>query len=903
MEPTIETVESDPFAEDVVRLLASLRSIIDRHEGIEVSTTVDVVAAGFNQLGSGAYLERIDPPIEQITHVFRGLDVATTTSVIRALTLHFHLANVADQVHRVDVFSETDPRRDNRFDRTVERLVKSGITPAEIQEIAPRLTLRPVFTAHPTEATRRSILSKQTALASLLRERHLNQADQVRCARVDRRIGEVIDAMWHTDELRAVRPKPTEEAYVVINYLSSTIRDTVPHLIEEIEAVLGAHGVTLDADHSPICFGSWVGGDRDANPNVTPELTVEILGLHRQRALELLIDDVLDLQGFLSVSARIADILPEFLEGAETLAGRFPNVVGGINTSEPYRIRCGVIIHRLRLMLQRVDDPDGFADTSELAAELEQFDSALRSHGGHDLADGRLARTRRLFAMVGFHLASLDIREHADKLHEDLAVLFARNNVDYAGASRTDRGKILGEELAQLRPLSFVHGAVQPAQATFAALRSVAERDGDSLSSYIVSMTEGPDDVLAAVVLARDAGLVDLQNGSSALDFVPLFERIDDLRASADVTRQLFANAQYRRVLDARGGVQEVMLGYSDSNKDGGIMTSQWEIHRALIGLRDLSVESKIPIRVFHGRGGSIGRGGGSTHAAILSQPSGLLDGEVKFTEQGEVIAEKYGLPDIAHRNLEFGLGALLEGSLAHRVSSIGEDQRARWHSIMADASEAALASYRCFVEAEGLDEYFSTSTPVEELAGLNIGSRPARRSPGRGIEDLRAIPWVFGWTQSRQIIPGWFGVGSGLRLAREAGHGIELKRMYHDWPFFRTFISNVEAMIAKTSLTITEHYVKELVEPHLHHHFDVVCEEFETTRRELRRVIGAEVLENMPMLRRSIETREAYVSPINLMQVELLRRSRASPEKDPAINRALLSTINGIAAGLRNTG
>ena len=507
--------------------------------------------------------------------------------------------------------------------------------------------------------------------------------------------------------------------------------------------------------------------------------------------------------------------------------------------------------------------------------------------------------------MIGFHFATLDIREHSDRHHEALATLFAANDLDYVGTSDADRADLLAAELASRRPLAPPSTPDDAgALALFRTLRTIMDRDGDAvIESYIISMTQGVEDVLAPVVLAREVGLVDLAHDTARLGFVPLFETIDDLRSIDPTLRALFAVEPYRQIIDLRGGTQEVMVGYSDSNKDGGITTSQWEIHKALRAIRDVSTDTGIPIRVFHGRGGTIGRGGGPTHASILSQPNGVLDGEVKFTEQGEVIADKYGHPEIARRNLDLAFTAVLEASLAHKSPRHDEGTITRWYSIMDGMANDAYAAYRRFVETPGLVEYFTTSTPVEELGEMNIGSRPARRRGATaGIADLRAIPWVFGWTQSRQIIPGWFGAGSGLAACRAAGHGDEMRRMFEDWHFFRTFISNVEMTLTKTDLTIARHYVERLVDPSLHHLFDIVVDEYHRTVDEVRAVTGEDLLAEKPMLRRTLAVRDAYLDPINVLQVEMLHRSRAG-EVSEELQRGLLLTINGIAAGMRNTG
>ena len=477
--------------------------------------------------------------------------------------------------------------------------------------------------------------------------------------------------------------------------------------------------------------------------------------------------------------------------------------------------------------------------------------------------------------------------------------------VDYAGATPAERTNLLATELESRRPLAPPHQAdPTDALALFRTLRTILDRDGDDvIESYIISMTRGVDDILAPVLLAREVGLIDLAHDTARIGFVPLFETIGDLRSIGPTLRALFALEPYRRIVELRGGTQEVMVGYSDSNKDGGITTSQWEIHKALRAIREISDETGIPIRVFHGRGGTIGRGGGPTHASILSQPNGVLDGEVKFTEQGEVIADKYGHPDIARRNLDLAFTALLEASLAHRAPRHDEETITRWYSIMDDMADDAYAAYRRFVETPGLVDYFTTSTPVEELGEMNIGSRPARRRGATtGISDLRAIPWVFGWTQSRQIIPGWYGAGSGIAACRAAGHGDELRLMYRDWQFFRTFVSNMEMTLTKTDLSIARHYVERLVDPSLHHLFDAVEDEYNRTEAEIRTITGTDLLAEKPTLRRTLAVRDAYLDPLNVLQVEMLLRSR-SGLPDEELQRGLLLTINGIAAGMRNTG
>ncbi|MGI9118870.1 MAG: phosphoenolpyruvate carboxylase [Acidimicrobiales bacterium] len=907
-----------PLRYDIRLLGGLLGESLLRQEGRALFDLVERVRS----LTKAAHTASTGAVTAEVDALLAGEDVPTAISLVRAFSSYFNLANIAEQVHRADELTVRSGLDRSRLAATVDAIEAAGLPLAEVQALVDRLELRPVFTAHPTESARRSVLTKRRRVAELLDQRSDPRSTSEDRARIDRRLAEVIDLMWQTDELRRERPRPLDEANSVLFYVDEIVRDVLPDLLEDLAVQLARIGVELAPRARPIRLGTWVGGDRDGNPHVTAEVTLQVLELQREHALHNILLGVEELVRSLSSSTRIVDISTELEASLAADQARMPDIHERfirLNVEEPYRLKCSYIRYRLQesrrwLNEASADQTNRYVCTEELLDDLEVMRRSLLEHRGELLA-GILDRLMRPVAASGLSLVTLDVREHAGRHHDAVGALLDGAGAGphpYSSLSAGQRTELLSARLAggdRLAPSAPTLETTAGATAgVFNMIRTALDRYGDeAVESYVVSMTRGADDILAPVVLAREAGLVDVGAGTARIGFVPLFESIEQLRHAGSIVDELLREPSYRSLVALRGDVQEVMVGYSDSNKDGGITTALWEIHRAQRALRDTAAAHGVHLRLFHGRGGTASRGGGPTSEALLAQPFGTLDGSVKITEQGEVISDKYGLPELAGHNLDITLAALLEASLLHRESLQPAAVLSQWDEVLDCVSDAAFRAYRGLVEDPGLIPYFLCSTPVEELAGLNIGSRPARRTDepaGAGLDDLRAIPWVFGWTQSRQIVPGWFGLGTGLERARAAGWSDHLREMYRSWNYFRSFLSNVEMVLFKTDLTVARLYVERLVDPSLHHLLDLIVEEHERTVGHVLEVLGQQrLLERHPRLRRTLEVRDSYLRPISHLQVALLARARQTPSPDPQLHRALLLTVNGIATGLRNTG
>jgi phosphoenolpyruvate carboxylase len=885
------TTENTSLRNDVRKLADLLGQTLARQEGEELLSLVEAVRLSVRE-------GKQDEVLSKLTD-------SQTVSLVRAFSNYFNLANVAEQVDRTKVLAEQRETIGSWISRTIDRILKvqeatKDFDKKELQEWLDNFSVRPVFTAHPTEAARRSVLSKMTTIAQLL--------EQPDSPTKNERLAETIDLLWQTDELRLGRPEPLDEAVNSIYYLDELLQETVPEVLASFANEVRRLGVELSPDAKPLSFGTWIGGDRDGNPNITADVTKSAILLqnsHFTRAINRHLDE---LRQTLSISTKLIGVTKELEASLAQDLEKLPEIEARyrrINVEEPYRLKATAIGHKLLLTqarhasgLPHFSGRD-YKNTSELLQDFEIMHASLLANNGELIANGLLNRIYRTISAFGLTHATMDIREHSGVHRNLFTQIYGELSSSQISEELKSQGKKEIKNLDEVGKKCFD---------TFVTVNELIDRFGSEvIESYIISMTKSADDVLIAALIAKHAGLLSLDDKKAfaKIGFVPLLETVAELRAAGEILDTLLSDKNYRQIVSLRGELQEVMLGYSDSNKDAGITTSQWEIHKAQRKLRDIAIKHGVKLRLFHGRGGSVGRGGGPTYDALIALPWGSIDGHIKMTEQGEVISDKYGLPALAKENLELTLAAALEATVLNRKPRQAAGDLNSWNECMDLISDSAFATYRKLVDNPDLPAYFYQSTPVEQLGNLFLGSRPSRRpDASAGLDSLRAIPWVFGWTQSRQIVPGWYGVGSGLKAAREAGKTELLQTLLKEWHFFKTFISNVEMTLAKTDLEIAERYVKSLVDPSLHKIFDQIKIEFELTVKELILMTGeTEILGNQPILARTLQVRDTYLAPIQLLQVSLLARVRSQQQVDPVLTRALLLTINGVAAGLRNTG
>jgi phosphoenolpyruvate carboxylase len=862
---------------------------------------------------------------DELDGMFASLPIADVLTVVRAFSYFSHLANIAEDVHqnrrrRAHTLAGSPPQRGS-LAHVLDQLAAQGVDRGAVRAWIARATVSPVLTAHPTEVKRKRIQQAEREIARALTARDRATLTPDEGAELDAGLRRQVLALWQTAMLRLSRLRVIDEIENGLDFYRATFLAEVPRLYRAIAAAIGGTARPLAGDELPAFFrtGSWIGGDRDGNPYVTAEMLAYALRAQGEVAFGHYLDEVHALGAELSMSTRLVRPTPALLALAAAADDTNPH-----RQDEPYRQALSGIYARLAATARQVAEYvaprpahaelPAYASAEELDADLAVLGASLAAHGAATLAGDRLATLRFALRTFGFHLAALDLRQNADVHEETVAELLrvAGVEVDYPVLAEDARVALLLHELATPRPLRSPFATYgERTRAELAILETAADahrRYGrDAIPHYVISKCQSVSDLLEVGLLLKEVGLV--RGNALALDIVPLFETIDDLDRAGRTLDGALALPLYRRWVDSRGGRQEVMLGYSDSNKDGGYLASNWALYRAQRALSEVARGRGIALRLFHGRGGTVGRGGGPSFEAILAQPPGSVEHGLRITEQGEIIASKYSDAELGRRNLETLVAAALEAALVD-TERLGA-RAAAYFAAMDAISRLALRAYRDLVyETPGFVDYFRASTPIAEIAGLNIGSRPASRTASSRIEDLRAIPWVFSWGQSRVMLPGWYGFGSAVQhwLAErpdgaEEGRAL-LSEMNERWPFFRSMLSNMAMVLAKTDLGVASRYAELVADEALRTAvLRRIADEHARTVASYLAITGLPaLLADNPTLARSIRNRFPYLDPLNHLQIELLRRFRAG-DADDRTHRAIHLTINGLAAGLRNSG
>lgn len=881
------TAIREQAGQEAFDLEESLRNLAIRHRELERE-------AG----GTGLENPAEHDLLQQMADIVAPLSLAEHHQIVKAFATFFELTNLAETNHRKRRSRSHrvagEPGKAGSLRATLQRLRDAGIDAGIALEWLQKVEVRPVFTAHPTEVARRVVLFKRRRIARELQKLdRLPLADSEACEGQQAILAE-ITALWQSDEVRRSKPAVQDEIAMGLDHYNVSLLPPVAALYEEMARDFReVYRVDLVENALPtvVRFGSWVGGDRDGNPFVTTECTRDALARARELILVDYLEEIGRLRRLLTPSTCRVGEAPALQNALKACSEKMPGAAREIESlpaCEPYRCYLTLMLHRLRRTLADAKDPDAYPDAAAFSGDLELLRQGLIDQRGERLADQMVSPLLRKVATFGFHLHTLDIRQHA--------MVHARAVSELSACAS--------------------HAADPPSASAQTAelletLRAIAQLKQDfppeSIRSYVISGTTSEQDVLCLVWLMELCGIKVAGTGDAdpGVMPVPLFESIEDLRNAPRICRSLWSQQSYAPYLESWGRWQEVMLGYSDSNKDGGMLTSSWEIYKAHRALHQVAEECGVKLRLFHGRGGTVGRGGGPTHRAIIAQPAGAFSGSFKLTEQGEVISFKYADPALARRNLELMVSASLEALT--RTGLVEAAIEPVWEEALEEMSGEAFARYREKIfDNPDILPYFEQSTPVKEFELAKIGSRPSRRKEAQGLEDLRAIPWGFGWIQSRLLTPAWFGVGTAFErfAARGQTHGDLLKTMMRRFPFFFDMVRNVEMALAKVDLPLARQYASLVPDPELRERvFTMLVDEFHRTRRMVLEVTGqSHLLETNPDLARSLSLRNPYVDPMSLIQIELLRRKRSGTETDD-LNYVLAATINGIAAGLRNTG
>ncbi|HEY6645728.1 MAG TPA: phosphoenolpyruvate carboxylase [Mycobacterium sp.] len=907
---------TEPMREDIRLLGTILGDTVRDQNGEEVFDLVERARVESFRVRRSE-IDRAD-----LARMFDGIDIHRAIPVIRAFSHFALLANVAEDIHRerrraIHVVAG-EPPQDSSLAATYLRLDSAELDSAAVADVLKGALVSPVITAHPTETRRRTVFDTQHRITELMRLRLHGHSQTGDGRDISIELRRHILTLWQTALIRLSRLKIQDEIETGLRYYQAALFDVIPQVNAEVRAALQARFPDAHVLDEPMLRpGSWIGGDRDGNPNVTADVVRLATGRAAYTALEHYFAEITGLEQELSMSARLVTVSDDLAALADTCHEP-------ARADEPYRRALRVIHGRLTATAAEILDSqpeheldlglECYLTPAELLADLDVIDRSLRANGSGVLADDRLARLREAVHVFGFHLSGLDMRQNSDVHEEVVAELLAWAGVhpDYRSLPEPDRVELLAAELAIRRPLvkdgaELSELARKELDIVAAGARAVHVFGEQAIPNYIISMCQSVSDMLEAAILLKEVGLLDTSGDEpyAPVGIVPLFETIDDLQRGSSILEAALDLPLYRAVVAARGDSQEVMLGYSDSNKDGGYLAANWALYRAELDLVESARKTGIRLRLFHGRGGTVGRGGGPSYDAILAQPPGAVNGSLRITEQGEVIAAKYAEPRIAHRNLETLLAATLEATLLD-VEGLGDAAGPAYEVLDELAARAQRAYAELVHETPGFVDYFKASTPVSEIGALNIGSRPTSRKPTTSISDLRAIPWVLAWSQSRVMLPGWYGTGTAFEtwIAEGDGRLEVLRDLYRRWPFFRTVLSNMAQVLAKSDMGLAARYAELVDDEALRRQvFDKIVTEHDRTIRMHKLVTGHDdLLADNPALARSVFNRFPYLEPLNHLQVELLRRYR-SGDDDELVQRGILLTMSGLATALRNSG
>jgi len=911
--------------ENIRHLGRILGEVIKDKEGeatFQIIEAIRQAAVSFHRHGDPAAAATLD-------HLLHRLDTDQSIAVARAFSYFKHLVNIAEDLasHEQIAQQEAAPEP-GELASSLDNFQREHMTLEQIEAFFTSALISPVLTAHPTEVQRKSLLDTQRSISALLVRRGL-PLPRHEAERNARMLYAAITLLWQSRMLRFSRLTVNDEIDNALSYYGMSLLDTLPELLQDLELDLGSRfGAGGAAPHLPSFFqmGSWIGGDRDGNPNVNAATLEQAITRQAATALDFYLRETDALRAELSLTTRLVDVSPKLKKLADQSPDQSPH-----RQDEPYRLALVAILERLRqsrdsLAGQEVARDEtalpAYEDSEAFLADLNTIAGSLTTHAGQALVYPRLGKLIKAVETFGFHLASIDLRQSSDVHEAVIRELFIKAGEDfsYAELDEAEKVKALLAELKQPRllysPFQDYSALVESEIGVFRRAREVRQKFGPrAVRQYIISHTETLSDLLEVALLQKEAGLLRGRWGSAKvqmdLNIVPLFETIADLRNAPGIMSEWLSLLGIRHLLRYQGGLQEIMLGYSDSNKDGGFLTSNWELYKAEVSLVELFQQAKVRLRLFHGRGGTVGRGGGPTYQAIMAQPQGTVDGQIRLTEQGEIIANKFSDPHVARRNLETLIAATIDATLFPQ-DQLAPAQRRSFEMLMDQLSASAMAEYRNLVyETPGFTEYFFSSTPISEIAELNIGSRPSARKATQRIEDLRAIPWGFSWGQCRLLLPGWYGFGSAIARYLEQGGdaGREqrtqtLRNMLKQWPLFKTLIANMDMVLAKTDLAVASRYAQLVENVMLRKQvFQRIVREHELTAQALTLLLESPLrLAGNPTLAESIKRRLPYLDPLNHLQVELIRRHR-SGATDERVKRNIHLTINGIAAGLRNTG